>query len=282
MSTHLKAFTLFVILIASIGGGSAFAQTPGQVGQMIEPIVVSTDQDSYADGDTVIISGQVRELYSGFPITLRVVAANGNIVTLAQLDVNADKTFGTELASGGPLWRSTGEYTVHVQYGTDSRVAETSFQFGGSSGGSTGGPSGPTIGVDRTNFVLSYTITGGKVLSVTPDDDANSLIIGISTTSDGELTITLPRELIDAVGPNGQEDTFFVLVDGEEVDFDESKTSTDRTLTIAFPDGAEEIEIIGSFVVPEFGTIAALILAIAIISIIAVSSKTKLSILPKY
>lgn len=282
MSTHLKAFTLFAILIASIGGGSAFAQTPGQVGQMIEPIVVSTDQDSYADGDTVIISGQVRELYSGFPITLRVVAANGNIVTLAQLDVNADKTFGTELASGGPLWRSTGEYTVHVQYGTDSRVAETSFQFGGSSGGSTGGPSGPTIGVDRTNFVLSYTITGGKVLSVTPDDDANSLIIGISTTSDGELTITLPRELIDAIGPDGQEDTFFVLVDGEEVDFDESKTSTDRTLTIAFPDGAEEIEIIGSFVIPEFGTIAALILAVAIISIIAMSSKTKLSILPKY
>ena len=92
----------------------------------------------------------------------------------------------------------------------------------------------------------------------------------------------MPRELIDAIGPDGQEDTFFVLVDGEEVDFDESKTSTDRTLTIAFPDGAEEIEIIGSFVVPEFGTIAALILAIAIISIIAVSSKTKLSILPKY
>jgi predicted secreted protein with PEFG-CTERM motif len=282
MSTHLKAFTLFAILIASIGGGSAFAQTPGQVGQMIESIVVSTDKASYADGDTVVISGQVRELLSGFPVTLRVIAANGNIVTLAQLDVNPDKTFGTELTSGGPLWKSTGEYTVMVQHGTEARSTETSFQFGGSSGGSTGGPSGPTISVDRTSFVLSYTITGGSVLSVNPDDDANSLIIGISTTSDGELTITLPRALIDAVGPDGEEDSFFVLIDGEEVDFDESKTSTDRTLTIAFPDGAEEIEIIGSFVVPEFGTIAALILAVAIISIIAVSSRTKLSILPKY
>jgi predicted secreted protein with PEFG-CTERM motif len=274
MSTHVKAFALLAILIASIGGGSAFAQ-------MVEPIVITTDKTSYSDGDTVVISGQVRELLSGFPVTLRVIAANGNIVTLAQLDVNADKTFGTELTSGGPLWRSTGDYTVMVQYGTESRVAETTFQFGGS-GGSTGKPSAPTIGVDRTNFVLSYTITGGKVLSVTPDDEANSLIIGISTTSDGMLTITLPRELIDAIGPDGQEDTFFVLVDGEEVDFDETKTSKDRTLKIAFPDGAEEIEIIGTFVVPEFGTIAALILAIAIISIIAVSSKTKLSILPKY
>lgn len=281
MSTHLKAFALFAILIASIGGGSAFAQTPGQMGQMLEPIVVTTDKASYADGETVVISGQVRELLSGFPVTLRVIAANGNIVTLAQLDVSADKTFGTELTSGGPLWRSTGDYTVIVQYGTESRTSQATFQFGGS-GGSTGGSSGPTIKVDRTNFVLSYKITGGSVLSVTPDDEANSLLIGISTTSDGVLTITLPRALIDAIGPDGKEDTFFVLIDGEEVDFDETKTSTDRTLTIAFPDGAEEIEIIGSFVVPEFGTIAALILAIAIISIIAVSSKTKLSILPKY
>ncbi len=277
MSTHLKAFTLFAILIASIGGGSAFAQT-----QMVEAIVVTTDKASYGSGDTVVISGEVRELLSGFPVTLQVIAANGNIVTLAQLDVNADKTFGMEITSGGPLWKSTGEYTVKVLYGTESRKTETTFQFGGPGGGTTPGPSGPTIGVDRTSYVLSYTITGGSVLSVTPDDEANSLIIGISTTSDGELTITLPRELIDAIAPDGSEDTFFVLIDGEEVDFDETTTDTDRTLTIAFPDGAEEIEIIGSFVVPEFGTIAALILAIAIISIIAVSSKTKLSILPKY
>jgi predicted secreted protein with PEFG-CTERM motif len=274
MSTHLKAFTLLAVLIASIGGGSAFAQIDA-------PVVVTTDKESYTDGETVVISGQVRELLSGFPVTLQVIAANGNIVTLAQLEVGADKTFGTELTSGGPLWRSTGDYTVKVLYGTETRTAETTFQFGGSGGGTTPGPSGPTIGVDRTKFVLSYKITGGSVLSVTPDDDANSLIIAISTTSDGELTITLPRELIDAK-INGGDDDFFVLIDGEEVEFTETSTSTDRTLTIAFPDGAEEIEIIGSFVVPEFGTIAALILAVAIISIIAVSAKTRLSILPKY
>jgi len=279
MSTHLKAFTLFAILIVSIGGGSAFAQT---LGQMVEAVVVTTDKASYGIGDTIVISGEVRELLSGYPVTIRVIAANGNIVGIEQLDVNADKTFSIELSSGGPLWKSTGEYTILVLYGTQSRTAETTFQFGGPGGGSTGGPSGPTIGVDRTSFVLSYTITGGSVLSVTPDDEANSLIIGISTTSDGELKITLPRDLIDAIGPDGSEDTFFVLIDGEEVDFDETTTSTDRTLTIPFPDGAEEIEIIGSFVVPEFGTIAALILAIAIISIIVVSSKTKLSILPKF
>ena len=73
----------------------------------------------------------------------------------------------------------------------------------------------------------------------------------------------------------------FVIVDGEEVAFEESKTSTDRTLIIAFPAGTDEIEIIGTFVVPEFGTIAVMIFAIAVISIIAVSAKSRLSIMPR-
>jgi len=275
MSTHLKAFTLLAIIIAGIGGGYAFAQTEGLD---VSGIVVKTDKGSYVDGDTVMISGQVRDLLSGTPVSLQVFAANGNLVTIQQIDISPDKTFSTEISAGGALWKSKGTYTVKVLYGTQSRTAETTFDFGGSSG--TTKPS-TTVKVDRTNFVLSYKITGGSVLSVTPDDEANSLIIAIKTTSDGVLTITLPRALIDAK-INGQDDNFFVLIDGEEVEFDEKTTATDRTLTIAFPDGAEEIEIIGSFVVPEFGTIAALILAIAIISIIAVSAKTRLSILPKY
>jgi predicted secreted protein with PEFG-CTERM motif len=130
--------------------------------------------------------------------------------------------------------------------------------------------------------VVGYKITGGKLISITPDVNANSLIIAIDATNDGLLTITLPRELIDAK-LNGQDDVFFVLVDGEEVDAKEiSTTSTDRTLEIPFYAGAEEIEIIGTHVVPEFGAIAALILAVAIISIIAISAKSKLSIMPRY
>jgi len=130
--------------------------------------------------------------------------------------------------------------------------------------------------------LLGYEITGGKLLSIMTDVDANSLIVFIDATDDGSLTLTIPRSVLDALLGNGDDDDFFVLVDGEEVDFDEITSSTDRILTIAFPAGAEEIEIIGTFVVPEFGTIAAMILAVAIISIIAISAKSRLSIIPRY
>jgi predicted secreted protein with PEFG-CTERM motif len=140
--------------------------------------------------------------------------------------------------------------------------------------------------VEGTDFLVNYSIRGGKVISITPSIPDKSLIIVIETTNDGELTVTLPRALIDArLGPDGmsgEDDSFFVLVDGAEVDFDETTTSEERTLTIPFEDGATEIEIIGTFVIPEFGTMAAIILAVAIVSIIAVSARSRLSILPKY
>ena len=138
-----------------------------------------------------------------------------------------------------------------------------------------------SITIQDSTDLISYEITNGKVINAIPDMDAVSLIVHIQSTDDGTITLTIPRSVLDATINNG-DDEFFVLVDGEEVDFEEIITSTDRTLTINFLAGTEEIEIIGTFVIPEFGTIAAMILAVAIISIIAISSKSRLGMLSRY
>jgi predicted secreted protein with PEFG-CTERM motif len=276
MSTLYTVIALFAILATGITIVPALAQTP-------DAITVATDKESYSDGEVVTITGTVRERLSGYPVTLQVISANGNLVTVEQIDISEDNTYGIDITAGGALWKSQGTYTVKVLYGTEARTAETTFEFSGS-GGPT--PSGKSIAVTGTDFLVNYSIRGGKVISITPSIPDKSLIIAIETTSDGELTVTLPRGLIDArLGPDGMsgdDDSFFVLVDGAEVDFDETTTSGDRTLTIPFEDGATEIEIIGTFVIPEFGTIAAIILAVAIVSIIAVSARSRLSILPRY
>ncbi|MFQ6025232.1 MAG: PEFG-CTERM sorting domain-containing protein [Nitrosopumilaceae archaeon] len=271
MNIHLGGFTLFAILAAAAGTAPGFAQ-------IVEPIVVTTDKQSYGAGETIIISGEVRDLLSGVPVTVKVLAPNGNLVTVQQIDVGSDKKYMTEVTAGGQM-KFAGTYTIEVQYGTQARTSETTFEFTAGEVMMPKEPSGPTAMVENTDFSVGYSMAGGTLMGITADVEAMSLIISIDATDDGEVTLTLPRALIDSK-INGADDDFFVLVDGEEVDFDEAATSTDRTLTIQFSAGSEEIEIIGTSIVPEFGTIAAVILAVAIVSIIALSARTRLRITP--
>ena len=96
-----------------------------------------------------------------------------------------------------------------------------------------------------TKDQLDYQIISGIVLDVITDSNANSLIFTIQPTSDGQLTITIPRHVLDArIG--GETRDFIVFVDGQTVPFNETTSSAARTLSIPFPHGTRSIEIIGT------------------------------------
>lgn len=240
---------------------------------------VTTDKQSYNDGDKVTISGSTRDYLGDTPLTLILRNPEGNVVTVNQVPVTANKTFSTTITAGGALWVAAGKYSVYAQFGGPERSATTSFEFSGSSVS----PAGNTILVDGTNSTVTYTITNGKVTDIKADTNSKSLIVSIQTSGDGVLTITMPRTLIDAKKSDGTDDTYFVLNDGQENDqAQETHTSSaDRTLTIPFSNGTSQIEIIGTMVVPEFGPVAAVVLAVAIVSIIAISSRNGLRFTPK-
>ncbi|HKC79122.1 MAG TPA: PEFG-CTERM sorting domain-containing protein [Nitrosopumilaceae archaeon] len=293
MSTRFSGFAILAILAAATITIPVFADnsTQNQYQNPIlantnpqtstgVPITVTTDKASYNDGDKLTISGTTQDFISGTPVSVIVRNPIGNVVDIAQVDLGSDRTYSTTITVGGSsLWQAAGTYEVDAQFGSKDRSAKTTFEFTGS--GET--PSANTIKVDGTDFSVSYSITNGKVTGIKADIPSKSLIVSIQTTGDGQLTIDLPRALIDAKKNDNQtDDQFFVLNDGAESQFTETPTTTDRTLTIPFTDGTEQIEIIGTWIVPEFGAIAALVLAIAIISIIAVSAKTGLRFMPKY
>ena len=274
MNANLKAFMLTAILVASISTAPVF-------GQISEPIMVATDKTSYSEGETIVVTGTVRDLLSGVPVSLTVMAPNGNLVAVQQPSVGADKKFSAELTAGGPLMKSEGTYTIVVLYGNQSRISETTFEFGGSTV-IMQDDNKYSVAIDESEYALDYSITGGSLVSIVPNMDDKSLVITIDSVEDGSLTLTLPRSIIDALDED-MDINFLVFVDREESDdVEETSTSSDRTLTILFPAGAEEIEIIGTWIVPEFGTIAAMILAVAIVSIIAISARSRLSIMPRY
>jgi len=118
---------------------------------------------------------------------------------------------------------------------------------------------------------MVYTeVTNGEVTSVIAKTAENSLVISLETTEDGMLSFTTSDFLIRPF----DDGNFFVLVDGEEID---SVTYENKILTIPYTAQTEKIEVYGSYVIPEFGTIAIIVLAVAIVSIIALSRKNSIS-----
>ncbi len=245
--------------------------------QMVDYVTVSTDKESYVEGEVVSIMGFVLQKHGG-DVSITVTSPSGNLVALNQLRVGDGNTFALDIVAGG-LMKEQGLYTIEANYSLDARsprLATTSFTFTPIDT--------PGIMVDGTEFEPSFTIREGSVLGMHTNPEANTLIIDIEADNDGYLDITLPRMLIDSLMPNGDDDAFFVLIDGEEVQYMETSTTDDsRMLRIDFIAGSSQIEIIGTSVaVPEFGTIAALVLAVAIISIVAMSARSKLSLMPRF
>ena len=117
---------------------------------------------------------------------------------------------------------------------------------------------------------MIYTeITSGKVTSIIAKTTENSLVINIEPTEDGVLSFTTSDFLIRPF----DDGNFFVIVDGEEA---ESVNYENKILTIPYTANTEKIEVYGSYVIPEFGPIAAMILAVAVVSIIVVSRKNSI------
>ena len=130
-------------------------------------------------------------------------------------------------------------------------------------------------GVDNIQDQFTASVTSGVIHHIAANSDDDTLLIHVfDAHDDGELKITLNRDIITPF----DDGSYFVLVDNEEVDFEQMG----NTVHVEYWAGAERIEIVGSHVVPEFGTIAMIILAVAIVSIIAITAKTRTSLIPKF
>nr|AIF13355.1 hypothetical protein [uncultured marine thaumarchaeote KM3_61_H06] len=246
---------------------------------------METDKDVYDHSSVITVTGHVEPVDpNGSDVTIIIErAVPSGIAGIAQVSVNSDGDFSTTIntATGSMKYDTT--YLIKAQY-VD---AETTVSVELTAADETYSSESVTVTTvtPETETSLSELVGGGPIeydltcsdTSPTfwPNADDSTLEIHTDATHDGTLTITLHEEVIKPFGDG----TFFVFVNGEEVqDF----VQDGNTLIIPCKAGYEKIEIVGSWAVPEFGTIAAMILVVAIVAIIAVSAKTKLSLVPRY
>jgi len=123
--------------------------------------------------------------------------------------------------------------------------------------------------LDISNMVY-VEMTTGQVTNIIAKTTEDSLIINLETTEDGILSFTTSDFLIRPFSDG----SFFVLVDGEEIG---SVNYENKILAIPYTANTEKIEVYGSYVIPEFGTIAMIVLAVAVVSIIVLSRKNSIS-----
>jgi predicted secreted protein with PEFG-CTERM motif len=236
------------------------------------PITIGTDEALYDHESKIVVQGTVSNIRAGTEIGLVVIGPPpfNNIVAIDQIKVASDGTWKTTLSTAGNSWKYDGTYTIKVTYGNQAVNNRALIEL---TGGIAQVGSGCSPGeLSASGACIPYTISTGSVSGAMFSSASNSLTLQISTNGmDGTLTVNPPTDSIKGI--------FMVLVDGEEWDDVEINGNE---VTIDFPAGTNEIEIIGTFAIPEFGTIAALILVVSIISIIAVSSRTRLSVLQRY
>ena len=123
--------------------------------------------------------------------------------------------------------------------------------------------------LDLSNMVATE-ITTGKVTSIIAKTAENSIVISLETAEDGVLSVTTSDFLIRPFNDGG----FLVVADGEKI---HSVKYENKILTIPYTAQTEKVEVYGSYVIPEFGTIAVIVLAAAVISIIVLSRKHSMS-----
>ena len=280
----MNKHVLFVAVAISILAGT------GIVSQAYAAftITMETDKDVYDHSSVITVTGTVDPVDENeVPVTIMLVNQYTSIIVIAQLDVNNDGSWSGQihLNPANSLMSEDGVYEIRAQYGSTkittsieltnavetSEEVETRTAVTGTTVTGSSGESFYKLGVGQIEYDMTCNATPGFFANA---DDA-SIVIYLNPTDDGIITVTLHEELIKPF----EDGTFVVIVDNQEMqDF----TQVGNTLTIPCMAGTEKIEIHGSWAIPEFGVIAAMILAVAIVSIIVITAKTRLSLVPRY
>ena len=253
-----------------------------QAAEAVEEITLSTSNDIYYNGDHVVVFGNVSTFFENLPITIQIYQET-NLISVAQVPVAKDGTFVSSFYATGSKWKDEGSYTVRAQY-TPTQMAETTFEFFGQAIDK----SSAAFPVDIPNsgtFDVGYTVRGGEVKNIIMNQERYSLVVETTMNSNGNLILKLPRDSFDAQNDN-TDTTFIILIskqnnaaaDFMQVEYEEIAVSPDyRTIRIPLEEGDKWVEVIGTYVIPEFGSIAIIILVVAVSSAIIIS-KSRFSI----
>ena len=282
-STTSMAITLMALSLISMTSiqQDAFAQSQGMM------ITATADKGS----DTITVTGKT--VSSLTDITFRVTSPSGNnVVAVDQISPDDEGNFVKEFKIGS-TWTENGLYEITAMQGVGKNSLYTLNVLVGVANGLTErtsvSESNLESGIFLQNTNNAATDVGIMLDAIIVENGSTMFEVTGKTdrvSQDITLKVTAPNGNVVKVAQISPmldgEFTATITVGGSLWKEDGSYTVSVQQFDDPKYTASTEVEIKDGVVVPEFGTIAAMILAVAIISIIAVSAKSRLSIMPRY
>jgi predicted secreted protein with PEFG-CTERM motif len=217
------------------------------------------------------------------PVMLRITSANG-IHGVDQLSVSGGSYSTTVNVSN----LDDGSYTIKVNQGSSGKYnLSVSVEVSDGSSSSSASVSNMVAATEEEAGAVESASLGGLQLTAGGMEGSTTIDVSGTTDRSGDITLTITAPngnivTVSQISPSGNSFATTITTGG-------ALWSQDGVYTIKAVQGtasnyqvSAEVEVVDGHVIPEFGVIAAMILAVAIVSIIVVTAKTKLSLVPRY
>ena len=267
---------ILAVLVAIMVFGTAFSSANAATGLSIT-LEKTDDQKVMVSGST----GSSRD------ITMQILSPIGNRVEINQFPPTIEMTYEGFFTVGGDSWTKDGIYTVNLAQGKSTATAKIDVKDG--------------IVVKLFDFVGSYVMTdkigqpidsiiktelGLTLVDISEEGSVMIMVTG-NTDKSEEITVRVKSPNgnfvgLDQISPNA-DGTFAINM---RIGGDLGKQDGLYTITAQQGDKAQyidnvEVEIVDGVIIPEFGSAAIIVLVVAIVSIVAITSRSRLSIQPK-
>ncbi len=269
-----------IITSIAIGAGQRYilifdkgssAHALGALNHIDTSLTLEASEKTVPVSTKLIISGSISPSLPGEIVNLRYIDPNGSVSTKPLIVAN-DGSYSDEIkpeiigiwrassAFGGEGYHVSSESQT-ISFGVENVTRNPIF---------SAGIEGNDIG--STTYPIPYFVEGGQVTSMSINQLEETLNVVISPSPQGgTLRLELQRDIIDAFNSDYQ-----VYIDGKVTTFEEVEADDRvRVLSIPFSADSTEIEIAGTYVIPEYPTIAVAVLATALTGMIAATTVKK-------
>ena len=275
MNSRRYALTSLSIVLLAVTIMSVSA-----LGQNVYAVGAGMSLSADGSGDTIDISGTSDR--SDLDVTIT-VSNDLAIVGVAQVSVSGGSYSATFNVSN----YDDGAYTIAANQGPSSKYT-LSVSVDVSDGTSESSVSVSNRTAETVEEAVVVTAAaGGLTLSAGGVEGSTTIDVSGTTDRTGDITLKVIAPngnvvSVSQISPSGGSFMTTIEVGGVLWSQDGMYTVSAHQGASTLYQASAEVEIVDGHVIPEFGVIAVMILAVAIVSIIVVTAKTRLSIVPRY